>query len=118
MKRYAYLSRLEELLADFPQQERRRILQHYEEYFKMEGPDQEEDIAAKLGEPETVAQRIRHERKDLEQSAGIRGKLLLAVSALLLVIVLAVGIGYLSKGWPPATLQIPQTTASVRGERF
>lgn len=119
MKRYAYLSRLEELLADLPQHERRRILQYYEEYFKMAGPGQEEETAARLGSPETVAQQIRHEQEEsAAQAGGIRGRILLAVLALLLVIALAVGISFLSEGWPPATMQAPQTTASAQAERF
>lgn len=117
MKRYAFLSRLEELLADLPQNERRQALQYYEEYFKRAGAGQEEETAARLGSPEAVAQQVREEWEASNvQADGIRGRVLLAVLALLLVIALAVGISFLSGGWPPSTMQVPQTTASVQEE--
>lgn len=58
MKKYAYLARLEELLAALPAQERQDALNYYEEYFDAAGNDQEEKTAEELGNPEEVARKI------------------------------------------------------------
>ena len=58
MKKYAYLARLEELLAALPAQERQDALNYYEEYFDAAGNDQEEKTAEELGTPEEVARKI------------------------------------------------------------
>lgn len=58
MRKYAYLARLEELLAALPAQERQEALNYYEEYFDAAGNDQEERTAQELGEPEEVARKI------------------------------------------------------------
>lgn len=58
MKKYAYLARLEELLAALPAQERQDALNYYEEYFDAAGNDQEEKTAEELGDPEEVARKI------------------------------------------------------------
>lgn len=106
MKRYAYLNRLEELLAGMPQRERQQALQYYEEYFKMAGAEQEEEVAARLGTPESLAERIlQGQAESTARTGGGRARVLLAVLALLVVIGLTIGIGMLSKGWPPMTAQ-------------
>lgn len=58
MRKYAYLARLEELLAALPAQERREALNYYEEYFDAAGSDREEQTAAELGDPAGVARKI------------------------------------------------------------
>ena len=49
MRKYAYLARLEELLAALPAQERQDALNYYEEYFDAAGSENEEQTAAELG---------------------------------------------------------------------
>lgn len=58
MKKYAYLARLEELLAALPEQERQDALTYYEEYFDAAGKENEEATAAALGDPAEVARSI------------------------------------------------------------
>lgn len=58
MRKYAYLARLEELLAALPAQERQEALNYYEEYFDAAGSDREEQTAAELGDPTGVARKI------------------------------------------------------------
>lgn len=59
MTKYEYLAKLEHLLADMPAQECRDALDYYAEYFDAAGPDHEAETAEKLGDPETVARKIR-----------------------------------------------------------
>lgn len=59
MTKYEYLAKLEHLLADMPEQERRDALDYYAEYFDAAGPDHEAETAEKLGDPETVTRKIR-----------------------------------------------------------
>ena len=58
MRKYAYLARLEELLAALPAQERQDALNYYEEYFDAAGSENEEQTAAELGDPAEVARNI------------------------------------------------------------
>lgn len=58
MKKYAYLAKLEALLANLPEQERDDALAYYEEYIDAAGKDKEEQTIAALGSPEEVAQKI------------------------------------------------------------
>ena len=58
MRKYAYLARLEELLAPLPAQERQEALNYYEEYFDAAGSEKEEQTAAELGDPAQVARKI------------------------------------------------------------
>ena len=58
MRKYAYLARLEELLAALPAQERQEALNYYEEYFDAAGSENEEKTAAELGDPAVVARNI------------------------------------------------------------
>lgn len=58
MRKYAYLARLEELLAALPTQERQEALNYYEEYFDAAGSENEEQTAAELGDPAEVARNI------------------------------------------------------------
>ena len=91
MKKYAYLSRLEELLADLPLNERQEVLARCEEAFAEAGAEQEEETAARLGAPEEAAARIQQERDlDWKEHTGRRLLVLLLLAALLLA-VLALG---------------------------
>lgn len=58
MRKYAYLARLEELLAALPAQERQEALNYYEEYFDAAGNENEEKTAEELGNPADVARNI------------------------------------------------------------
>lgn len=58
MRKYAYLARLEELLAALPAQERQEALNYYEEYFDAAGNENEEKTAEELGDPAEVARKI------------------------------------------------------------
>lgn len=61
MRKYAYLARLEELLAALPAQERQEALNYYEEYFDAAGSEEEEKTAVELGDPADVARKILEE---------------------------------------------------------
>ena len=87
MKKYAYLSRLEELLADLPLNERQEVLARCEEAFAEAGAEQEEETAARLGAPEEAAARIQQERDlDRKEHTGRRLLVLLLLAALLLAV--------------------------------
>ena len=102
MKKYAYPSRLEELLADLPLNERQEVLARCEEAFAEAGAEQEEETAARLGAPEEAAARILQERDlDRKEHTGRRLLVLLLLAALLLA-VLALGIAALGRDPVPA----------------
>ena len=80
MNRIGFLRKLEELLRDIPDNERRDAMEYYRNYFDDAGPENEEKIIEELGSPWKVAESI---KKDLfgdayraedfvkpEQSAG------------------------------------------------
>ena len=58
MRKYAYLAKLEELLAALPAQERQDALNFYEEYFDAAGSENEEKTAEELGDPAEVARKV------------------------------------------------------------
>ncbi len=58
MRKYAYLAKLEELLAALSAQERQEALNYYEEYFDAAGSENEEKTARELGDPAEVARKI------------------------------------------------------------
>lgn len=68
MRKYAYLAKLEELLAALPVQERQDALNYYEEYFDAAGNDKEEQTAEELGDPAVVARKILEEEGFAEVS--------------------------------------------------
>lgn len=61
MRKYAYLAKLEELLAPLPAQERQDALNYYEEYFDAAGSENEEKTAEELGDPAEVARKVLEE---------------------------------------------------------
>lgn len=73
MRKYAYLARLEELLAALPAQERQEALNYYEEYFDAAGSENEEQTAAELGDPAEVARNIL-EGEGVEPPASAAGE--------------------------------------------
>lgn len=94
MKKYAYLNRLEELLAELPPSQRQAALRDIRARFDAAGAEHEEETAASLGTPEEAAARILHgEEAPLPRLAGAPHRLLLVVLALAVLVVLAMGIG-------------------------
>lgn len=70
MRKYAYLARLEELLAELPAQDRQEALNYYEEYFDAAGTENEEKTAAELGDPVDVARKILEEEGSTPQETA------------------------------------------------
>lgn len=73
MRKYAYLARLEELLAALPAQELQEALNYYEEYFDAAGNENEEKTAEELGDPANVARNIL-EGEGIETPVTTRGE--------------------------------------------
>ena len=64
MNRAEFMKRLEELLADIPEEERVEALEYYEGYFEDGGPKREEEIIRELESPEVTAAMI---QEDIEE---------------------------------------------------
>lgn len=64
MNKAQYLRRLEYLLSDLPEDERREAMEYYVEYFEEAGPEREAEVVKELGTPETVAETIHRELAD------------------------------------------------------
>ena len=64
MNRAEFMKRLEELLADIPEEERVEALEYYEGYFEDGGPEREEEIIRELESPEVTAAMI---KEDIEE---------------------------------------------------
>ena len=95
MKKYAYLSRLEELLAELPREQRMEILYQYEQYFEAAGPAWEDAVAASLGTPEEAAALILHGAEEpaaLPNAERHRAALIALGLAALLVLALLVNL--------------------------
>lgn len=61
MNKEQFISRLDELLADIPEAERREAIEYYREYFDDAGIENEEQVISELGSVEEVAHNIREE---------------------------------------------------------
>lgn len=61
--------RLQQALSGMPEEERRRAMEYYENYFDEAGPENEAEVLAELGAPEKAAADILREFRDLETSA-------------------------------------------------
>lgn len=61
MSRQEFLRRLEVLLSDIPESERREALEYYRNYFEDADPGMEEQIIKELGSPEKVAASIKRD---------------------------------------------------------
>lgn len=64
MNRQEFLKRLEELLRDIPDNERREALQYYNDYFDDAGEENESRVIEELGSPEQVARTIKAGMED------------------------------------------------------
>lgn len=104
MNRAEFLRRLEQALRGMPEDERRRAMEYYENYFDEAGPENEADVIRTLGAPEKVAADIRKGFADVSappaggRTNGAKGKfrsldsgqkLLLLVLACIAVVVIA-----------------------------
>ncbi len=61
MNKSEFLSQLEKLLSDLPEEERREAMEYYVEYFDEAGPERENDVLKEFGSPKEVADRIHEE---------------------------------------------------------
>ena len=61
MNKNGFLSQLEKLLSDLPEEERREAMEYYVEYFDEAGPERERDVLKEFGSPGEVADRIHEE---------------------------------------------------------
>lgn len=114
MKKYAYLNRLEELLAELPSEQRQAALQDIRLRFDAAGAEHEEETAASLGTPEEAAAKILHgEEEPLPRLTGAPHRLLLAILALAILVALALGIGALAGQRAAGTVSPPYTEATV-----
>ena len=74
MNRNEYMAALRRALSVLPEEERASALRYYEEYFDDAGPENEQRVIADLGAPETVAEQILADYRELtavpQQDAG------------------------------------------------
>ncbi len=74
MNRNEYMAALRRALSVLPEEERASALRYYEEYFDDAGPENEQRVIADLGAPETVAEQILADYRELtavpQQGAG------------------------------------------------
>lgn len=59
MYKYEFMSRLEQLLSDVPNDERQEALRYYDDYISGDGTEAEEKIIAELESPEQIAKSIK-----------------------------------------------------------
>ena len=52
MKKEAFLERLEALLQDIPEEEKRDAIDYYRDYLEEAGPEKEEEVLAEFQSPE------------------------------------------------------------------
>lgn len=69
MNRIQFMTRLEQILIDIPEEERKEAIQYYQDYFEDAGPKKEAEVIRELGSPESVAKSIKiNLRKEQGQS--------------------------------------------------
>ena len=61
MKKEIFLERLEALLQDIPEEEKRDAIDYYRDYLEEAGPEKEEEVLAEFQSPEHIAEVIRTE---------------------------------------------------------
>ncbi len=78
MNRTEFMQRLQRAIAGMPEEERRRAVEYYENYFDEAGPENEAEVLHTLGAPEKVAADILREFRDVSgpgaQDGGARGE--------------------------------------------
>ena len=70
MNRIDFMRRLELLLSDLPENERREAVQYYNDYFNDAGVENEEEVLESLGTPEEVAGSIREGLREETREKG------------------------------------------------
>ena len=70
MNRIDFMRRLEILLSDLPENERREAVQYYNDYFNDAGVENEEEVLESLGTPEEVAGSIREGLREEAREKG------------------------------------------------
>lgn len=70
MNRIDFMRRLEVLLSDLPENERREAVQYYNDYFNDAGVENEEEVLESLGTPEEVAGSIREGLREEAREKG------------------------------------------------
>ena len=65
MNRIEFMTELEKLLKEIPEEERKEAMQYYEDYFADAGLENEQHVISELESPKKVAQTIK---------AGLRGR--------------------------------------------
>ena len=68
MNRSEYMKRLEAALSDIALSERDAALQYYNDYFDDAGVENEAEVMKSLGEPETLAQAIKKDQVDMQDT--------------------------------------------------
>ena len=79
MNRAEFMKRLEELLADIPEEERVEALEYYEGYFEDGGPEREEEIIRELESPEVTAAMIKEDIEEIPRD-GVQNAPVLSIS--------------------------------------
>ena len=59
MSKEEFISKVEYLLSDIPNEEKYEAIQYYRDYLEEAGPDKEEEVLAEFGSPERIAAIIR-----------------------------------------------------------
>lgn len=68
MNRNEFILRLKQALSSMPEEERRRAVEYYENYFDEAGPENEAEVLRELGAPEKVAADILKNFHDVSQA--------------------------------------------------
>ena len=70
MKKEVFLERLEALLQDIPEEEKRDAIDYYRDYLEEAGPEREEEVLAEFQSPEHIAEVIRTELQSEWRGSG------------------------------------------------
>lgn len=70
MKKDEFLKRLEYLLSDLPEEEKRDAIEYYGDYLEEAGPEREAEVLQEFGSPERIAAMIRTNLLDGMKDAG------------------------------------------------
>lgn len=70
MNRIQFMSELNALLSDIPEEEREEALQYYNDYFEDAGEEMEDQIIEKLGSPKKVADTIKQGMRGTDAHTG------------------------------------------------
>ena len=71
MRKEEFISKVEYLLSDIPDEEKYDAIQYYRDYLEEAGPEKEEEVLAEFGSPERIASII---RSDLTGNMGDGGQ--------------------------------------------